>query len=193
MHNSFFKYIKFMLACGFRISLIFLLNYNHVMANAAGNDETTIASGDIMDEIFTPNVNFSVSDNLIFGGDHIVTISNVVYPTINLVRTSFPSQGSLKYNYLENKDINFDIGETNLKIKLLAISSPFNDEPTVQTSTLKAGYSIYADVIDIYQDGWLSEAIFNVESNTVINALITKTSENHIGIVGIVDILAPSS
>ena len=73
MSKSLSKFSKIALTCVSAMSLIIALN-DSVIA-AGGTNETTTASGDITDAIFTPNANFTAGDNLRFGDNHTITIS----------------------------------------------------------------------------------------------------------------------
>jgi len=74
------------------------------MANGGGTNETTTASGDITNAIFTPNANFTAGDNLIFGGNHTITISAPGFPAINSVNFN-NKQGSI-LTITDNESIN---------------------------------------------------------------------------------------
>jgi outer membrane autotransporter protein len=102
MSKSFSKFSKIALTCVSAMSLIIALN-DSVIA-AVGTNETTTASGDITDAIFTPNANFTAGDNLIFGGNHTITISAPGFPAINSVNFN-NKQGSI-LTITDNESIN---------------------------------------------------------------------------------------
>ena len=104
MSKSFSKFSKIALTCVSAMSIIVALNDNVMAAIVVSTNETTTASGDITDAIFTPNANFTDGDNLIFGGGHIVTISTSGFPTIS--SADFNNQSGSTLTITDNEPIN---------------------------------------------------------------------------------------
>ena len=104
MSKSFSKFSKIALTCVSAMSIITALNDNVMAAIVVSTNETTTASGDITDAIFTPNANFTDGDNLIFGGEHIVTISTSGFPTIS--SADFNNKSGSTLTITDNEPIN---------------------------------------------------------------------------------------
>ena len=121
-----------------------------------------------------------------------------IYPNASVAG----GKGSLLAQYDVDKNINNDIGKSDAKLKLVALS--YNSAQSAsQISTLKTGKKIYANKLDIYPHnltgaGLVLSTTLNVETNTIIDALITTTPTGgfagvNINTLGIVNILGSST
>jgi outer membrane autotransporter protein len=126
-------------------------------------------------------------EKMVFMTDSLVKFNTQETIALEVVNT-YPDDslgtgnGSLLMTYFNDiysyQDITNNVGLPNLKLKLLAVSSTISENPNnYQVANLKTGRAVYANRFDIYPFNLtsfaLDQSILNIETNTIVNALIT--------------------
>ncbi len=150
------------------------------------------AQNRLQEVVFTSDSVFTFVNN---NGSFIQALD--IYPDANLGS----GNGSLHAFYsIAEKDIEYNIGKSDAKVKLFAISSdPASEQggPPAIVTNIKNGAKIYANRVDIYpynkNNLQLNQSTLNIESNTIVDGLIGVTPPGLSNNVGIINILGNST